>query len=65
MGEIGDEFHYILQCPTFHLQRLRYLENYYLIDPNREKFTQLFQNENFSTLRNLAKLITVINEKFK
>ena len=43
----------------------RYLENYYIINPNREKFSQLFQNENFSTLRKLAKLIAAINEKFK
>ena len=65
MGETGDEFHYILQCPSFHLQRQRYLENYYIINPNREKFSQLFQNENFSTLRKLAKLIAAINENFK
>ena len=63
-GEIGDEFHYILQCPTFQLQRQRYLNHYYLIDPSREKFSQLFQSENFSTLRKLAKFIADINRTF-
>ena len=63
-GEIGDEFHYILQCPTFHLQRQRYLNQDYLIDPNREKFSQLFQSENFSILRKLAKFIAEINGTF-
>ena len=65
MGEIGDEFHYILQCPTFHLQRQRYLNHYYHIDPNREKFTQLFQSENFNVLRKLAKFIADINGTFR
>ena len=38
MGAIGDEFHYIMQCPVFQMQRQRYLETQYLINPNREVF---------------------------
>ena len=49
MGEIGDEFQYILQSPTFHSHRG--ISNIAISDPNREKFTQLFQNENFSTYK--------------
>ena len=65
MGAIGDEFHYIMQCPVFQMQRQRYLETQYLINPNRELFLTLLQNNNFNTLRKLAKLITVINTLFK
>ena len=62
---IGDEFHYILQCPVFQPPRQRYLDNQYLIDPNREKFVELFQSQNFNTLRNLSRLISEINTHFK
>ena len=61
IGAIGDEFHYIMQCPVFQIQRQRCLETPYLINPDREKFLSLLQNNNFNTLRKLAKLITEIN----
>ena len=64
-NEIGDEFHYILKCPVFQIQRQRYLENHYLIDPDREKLSELFQSEDFDILRRLANLITEINRIFK
>ena len=65
MGAIGDEFHYIMQCPVFQMQRQRCLETQYLINPDRENFLTLLQNNNFNTLRKLAKLITEINTFFK
>ena len=65
IGAIGDKFHYIMQCPVFQLQRRRLLEAKYLINPNREKFLALLQNNNFNTLRKLAKLIAEINVHFK
>ena len=61
MGVVGDEFHYILQCPFFQVQRQGYLENHFLTNPNRETFSELFQTENFSTLRKLSKFIVSIN----
>ena len=61
MGVVGDEFHYILQCPFFQVQRQGYLENHFLTNPNRETFSELFQTENFSTLRKLSKFIISIN----
>ena len=65
IGAIGDEFHYIMQCPVFQIQRQRCLGTPYLINPDREKFLSLLQNNNFNTLRKLAKLITEINAYFK
>ena len=38
MGAIGDEFHYIMQCPVFQMQRQRCLETQYLINLDREFF---------------------------
>jgi len=65
IGAIGDEFHYIMQCPVFQIQRQRCLETPYLINPDREKFLSLLQKKHFNTLRKLAKLITEINAYFK
>ena len=62
---IGDEFHYIMQCPVFQLQRQRYLESQYLLNPNLEKFSELLQNNNLNILRKLAKLIKEILSFFK
>ena len=65
IGAIGDEFHYILQCPVFQLQRQRYLDDQYLLNPDREKFSELLQNNNLNILRKLAKLIKEILSFFK
>ena len=64
LGEIGDEFHYTLICPVFQQQRHHYLERQYLTNPNREKFSELMQSQNFTILRKLAKLFTEINKHF-
>ena len=64
LEEIGDEFHYTLICPVFQQQRQIYLESQYLIDPDRDKFSELIQSQNLSTLRKLAKFITEINYYF-
>ena len=61
LNTVGDEFHYKLQCPAFQVQRQKYLTNHYLIDPDRKKLSELFQNTNFNTLRKTAKLIAEIN----
>ena len=61
LGEIGDEYHYILTCHVFQQERHRYLDSQYFLDPNREKFSELMQSQNFTTLRKLAKLIAEIN----
>ena len=64
LQEIGDEFHYTLVCPFFQLQRQTFIEGYYLIDPDRGKFSELMQSQNFNTLRKLAKFISEINKQF-
>ena len=65
MNELGDEYHYILKCPVFQMQRSRYLNEFYTINPNREKLSLLFQSNNDSVLSKLAKLIFEINRRFR
>ena len=65
MNVVGDEYHYILQCPFFQYNREQYLDNYYYINPNMEKFCNLLQTKNVNALRKLAKLITAITRTFR
>ena len=65
MNEIGDEYHYILKCPAFQDQRSRYLSEFYLRNPNMDKFSQLFQSNNNTVLSKLARLVLEINKKFR
>ena len=60
-AEIGDEFHYILQCRQLHNDRKLYKKKKILGRVNVLKFGMLFQNKNRSVLRNLCKFIRVIN----
>jgi hypothetical protein len=46
-NEIGDEFHYVLQCPSLHDDRRRLLDSTYLTRVNVLKFANLFQSRNF------------------
>jgi hypothetical protein len=61
---IGDEFHYLFICEAFEHERARYLKNYYLINPNTIKMSNLFNTNNIATLKKLCKLITAIQNKF-
>ena len=45
----------------FQPQRQTFIEGHYLTDPDREKFSELMQSQNFNTLRKLAKFIFEIN----
>ncbi|CAL4236621.1 unnamed protein product, partial [Meganyctiphanes norvegica] len=64
-NEIGDEYHYILQCPTFQSHRRKLLNNYYVRNPSMNKFSQLLQSENIRIQTNLAKLIKEIRKIFR
>ena len=65
LEDIGDEFHYVLICPFFQLQRQRYIEGHYYTNPDKEKFSELMQSQNLNILRKLAKVINEINRHFK
>ena len=62
-NEMGDEFHYILQCPSLHDDRRRLLDSTYLTRVNVLKFANLFQSRNKIKLRHLCKFIKIIFSK--
>ena len=59
-----DEYHYILICPYFRLNRELYIKPYYYRRPSMMKFEQLFSSKNKRTLSKLAKFITLIMKQF-
>ena len=65
MNVIGNEFHYILECPAFQEHRNHYLNEFYIRNPNLEKFTLLFQSSNTSILSKLSKLCYEITRRFR
>ena len=60
-GELGDEYHYILECSILNEQRKRLLPNYYINRPNTLKFSTLMSTKKPSLLKKLCKFIKIIN----
>lgn len=63
-SNIGDEFHYILECPFFRSERQNLIDPCYYRRPNTLKFKQLLATENESTLVRLAKFMKLIMRCF-
>ena len=59
LGEIEDEYHFILQCPLYTNLRHQYLKSYYYRRPSAHKHVQLLCTENTKELCNLAKYIKI------
>ena len=55
LNKIGDEFHYLFECPKIESNRKKYIKAYYRIRPNTFKMCQLFNSESSKELLNLAK----------
>ena len=62
-NDLGDEFHYIFECPYFKITRKQCLGTYFRKRVNVCKFKDSFQNKNQITLRKLCKFINVINKQ--
>ncbi len=56
-GDLGDEYHYIFQCPFFSEDRKQFLKPYYNKHPNSIKYKQLFSTSNKNTLLKLIHFI--------
>jgi hypothetical protein len=54
--EIGDEFHYVLQCPNFVTDRKNLIPKYFFNRPNTLKLSSLFNKKKPETIRKLCKL---------
>ena len=63
-NDIGDEFHYILTCPTLATERNSLLKPYYFRRPNILKYKELLNTRNKNTLSKLSKFVELIMSKF-
>ena len=65
-GEVGDEFHYLLNCSNSNVKRnhTKYFDKYYTHHPNVPKFCSLMNMTSKSKNVKLAKFINCIFELF-
>lgn len=61
---IGDEFHYLFECPYFKEDRIKYLRKYFYTRPNMHKYKELMQSKKLTILRNLSDFVRIIINKF-
>ena len=64
LGQIGDEFHYLFQCPLFENSRKQALKKYFWKHPNVLKMESLFNNTSKESLVKLAKFCQEIVKYF-
>ena len=62
---LGDEFHYIFECPSFSKDRSKYLKPYYRIRPNTVKMEHLLTCNSTQHLKKLITFIRIIMVNFK
>ena len=55
--KIGDEFHFLLECPFLTEIRTKYIDRYYWVHPNFYKFSQLLSSRNSKKVLKLGKFI--------
>ncbi len=63
LGDIGDEFHYVLKCEFFRADR-RYLGKEICNNPNIHTFRRVMNTANPLKLRDVTKFIVIILKKF-
>ena len=56
-ADIGDEYHYVLECPAIKKERKMYIKPYYFENANVLKFNQLFNVKSKKQLCNLSKFL--------
>ena len=63
--DIGDEFHYLLICPLFFNDRLRYINEYYRNRPCMGKLITLINSNDVTLLTNFSIMCGKIMQYFK
>ena len=58
---LGDEFHYLFECPSLSNERKKYFEPHFRNRPNILKFCNLMNSKSVSVLCNMRKYIRIIN----
>lgn len=62
-NQLGDEFHYIMECSELANERKEFLPSYFTKRPNIAKFNSLFTSSKISVLKKLCKFIRCVNKK--
>jgi len=62
---IGNEYHYLLECPLFEEERKLYIDKKISQSPNLNKFKCLFQTNSIRILTNLNKFCKILINHFK
>ena len=62
-NQLGDEYHYIMECTHFINKRKQFIKPYYITNPNIIKYNQLFNTKTIETLLNLSKFISILLKK--
>ena len=65
LKDIGDGFHYLLQCVHFNAQRKMYLKKYYYNRPNVEKMSELLNSSSLKELKKLSIFSKILVSAFK
>ena len=63
--QLGDEFHYLLECPSMADERKKYLAPHFSSRPNIHKMQALMDTQKYSEISNLAKFCRCIMKKFR
>ena len=58
---LGDEFHYLFECPSLSNERKKYFEPHFINRPNILKFCNLMNSKSVSVLCNMCKYIRIVN----
>ena len=59
--EIGNEFHYIMECPFFKYKRKLLIKQKYIQNPNMKQLKNLVTSKNRKELTNICNLIKEID----
>ena len=64
-NDVGDEFHYLFQCPAFSFKRSELIKPYYFVRPNVQKYKLLMETNNKINLINLCKFVKYVLYVFR
>ena len=63
-NKLGDEFHFLFECPTFDTIRTQYIPTFYIRRPSTYKLDLLFNTKNIQLLKKLSSFILIILKSF-